>query len=152
MTSYYFIKIFIMAGTKDTAARKRGAAAAALLAATAAAGAAGYYFYASKDAAKHRRIAAKWANDLKNDVVKQAKKVKTINKNTVAKIVDEAAAAYQGVRNLDRGALKRAVAELKNNWDRIEKEIKGAKTPTKKTAATRGAKKVKKTAGGKKSA
>ena len=45
---------------------------AGILAAAAAAGT-GYYFYTSDSAKKNRKIAAKWAGELKRDVIKRAK-------------------------------------------------------------------------------
>lgn len=98
-----------------------GALAAAAIAAVAGAG---YYFYASKDAKKHRRETAKWAKDLKSDVVKRARALKKINRDTVAGIVKQSARAYEGVRNLDRGEIDRAARELKNNWRKIAQELK----------------------------
>ena len=49
---------------------KVAAGVGAGIAAAAAAGA-GYYFYFSKEAKAHRKVAAKWATDLKRDVVAQ---------------------------------------------------------------------------------
>ncbi|MEJ0054085.1 MAG: hypothetical protein WDN10_05205 [bacterium] len=114
---------------------------AATLAAAAAAGA-GYYFYASKDAKKHRKAAVKWAEDLRRDVMKEAKKLKTLDAKTMALIVDEASQAYQAARGIDRKDLKRAADELKANWQRVVL----AKLPAKAKKAVRKAKKaVKKT-------
>lgn len=93
--------------------------------ALAAAAAAGYYFYASKDAAKHRKIASKWAGGLKSDVVREAKKLKNIDRATVAKAVDSATAAYKGVRAVDPKEVMRAAKELKSNWREIVSEVKG---------------------------
>src|ERR1043166_5865619 len=75
-----------------------------LLAGAAAAGAAaaGYYFYAHKNAKKNREAAAKWAVNFKNDVVKQAKQIKTVDRAALVGIVDGVAKAYEGVRSLNR--------------------------------------------------
>ncbi len=97
---------------------------AGVLAAAAASIAAGYYFYASEDAKKNRRIAAKWAEDMKKDVVKRAKALKKIDRATITAIVEQSARAYKGVRNLDRGEIERAAKELKNNWKKIAAELK----------------------------
>lgn len=106
-------------------------AATAATAATAAGVAAGYYFYASANAKKNRKIAAKWANDMKNDVVKQAKKARHINREQLLDIIDNAAAAYETVRTVDRKDLARAARELKSNW----KELTGEVRPLAKGAA-----------------
>lgn len=97
-----------------------------MLAATAAAAglAAGYYFYASKNAKKNRRVAAKWAIDMKRDVVKRAKALKNVDRAAVAAIVEQSARAYKGIRGLDRGEVERAAKELKKNWQKIAAELK----------------------------
>lgn len=94
------------------------------LAAAGAAAAAGYYFYASKDAKKNRKLAAKWANDLKKDVVKEAKKLGDLTPATLATVIDGAASAYRSIENIDRKDLKRAADELKANWEMVKKEAK----------------------------
>ncbi len=111
-----------MTDTKKGGGLGRGVLAAAALAA------AGYYFYASKDAKKNRQIAAKWAGDLKKDVLQRAKALKNVDRAAVAAIVEQSVRAYKGVRNLDRGEIERAATELKNNWKKIASELqkKGA--------------------------
>jgi len=101
----------------------KGVLAAAALAA------AGYYFYASKNAKKNRQVAAKWAVDMKRDVVRRAKALKNVDRAAVAAIVEQSARAYKGIRGLDRGEVERAAKELKSNWQQIAKELKkgGAK-------------------------
>lgn len=111
----------------------------AALAAAGAAAAAGYYFYASENAPKNRKIAAKWAADLKRDVVFEAKKLKKIDKAAVAKLVDKAAKTYAANGpKVDKAALVRAARELKSHWDELRAEaapvVKAAKKAVKKTA------------------
>jgi hypothetical protein len=88
----------------------------------AAAAGAGYYFYGS-EGAKHRAAAAKWANDMKKDVVKEAKKVQKLDQKAMAAIIDRATKAYQGARNVSREDLARAAKELKQNWKEIAGEL-----------------------------
>ena len=96
----------------------KGVLAAAALAAV------GYYFYASKNAKKNRQVAAKWAIDMKRDVVKRAKALKNVDRAAVAAIVEQSARAYKGIRGLDRGEGGRAAKELKKNWQKIAAELK----------------------------
>ncbi len=110
------------------------------IAVAAAAAAAGYYFYGSKDAKQHRKIAAKWATDMKKDVIKEAKKLKNVDAKTIGKVVDSAAAAYYGVQNIDRKDLARAAKELKANWELVRKEAGHA--AKKLSSAKKTAKKV----------
>ena len=106
--------------------------------------AAGYYFYASKDAATHRKAAAKWAGEFKDEVINRAKKLKKIDKKTIAGAVDSAMKAYAGARNLDRKELAQAASELKANWQKMVREMESA---GKEAAGSvkRAAKKAKKT-------
>lgn len=111
----------------------------AALAAAGAAAAAGYYFYASENAPKHRKIAAKWATDMKRDVVREAKKLHKIDKAAVMKIVNEARASYEkNGPKIDKEALMKAATELKKHWDEIRDEadttVKSVKKTVKKTA------------------
>jgi hypothetical protein len=113
---------------------KLAAGAAAGVLAAGAAAAAGYYFYASKGAQKNRKIAAKWAGNLKNDVVKQAKKIKDLDRAQMLAIVDQATTAYKTVRNVDQNDLARAAKELKNNWKELAAELAGGAQKIKKVA------------------
>lgn len=105
---------------------KAAAGIGAGIAAAAAAATAGYYFYFSAEAKAHRRVASKWAADLKREVVKQAKKAKTLERETVEAIVDKAAAAYRGAKSVDASHLVLAAAELKDNWEEIRRELASA--------------------------
>lgn len=132
-----------------TGGSKAGLGIAALAAAGAAA-AAGYYFYASENAPKNRKIAAKWAADMKKDVVREAKKLKKIDKAAVMKLVNQAQAAYtKNGPKIDKEALMKAAAELKKHWDDIRDEadttVKAAKKTVAKTAKKVAKKVAKKT-------
>jgi hypothetical protein len=113
---------------------------AGIAAAAGAAAAAGYYFYASKDAAKNRRKTSKWATELKDKVVKEAKKqskvVAKFDKQAMAVIVDKASKAYEGARNVKREDLMAAANELKQNWQIIQAELVSAAKKGGKVAKT----------------
>jgi hypothetical protein len=109
--------------TKKTSKGEIAAEIGAGLAAAGAAAAAGYYFYGSKAAKKHRKIAAKWAGDMKNEVIREAKQLKKINPKDFAKVVDTVASTYRGVRSVNAADLKRAANELKSNLKMIQREI-----------------------------
>src|SRR5674476_689913 len=85
---------------------------AGLAAAGAAAAAAGYYFYGAKGAKKNRKIAAKWATDMKKEVIKETKKLGATSPKAFANIVDRVAKTYQAARNVDTAEVKRAMKEL----------------------------------------
>src|SRR3989339_269983 len=100
----------------------------------AAAAAAGYYFYASKDAAKNRKKAHKWAADLKTDVMKKAKAIEKLDEKAMKKIIGEASKAYESVASIDKKDLAAAAAELKGNWMEVKKEVEKAGVKSVKSA------------------
>lgn len=119
---------------------------AGVAAATAVAGAAGYYFFASKNAKENRKIAAKWAGDLKKKAVAEVKMLKKATPKAFSAIVDKAAKAYAHV---DAAELKKAARELKANWKQVQAEFAPVKASVKKAAkkvAPKTAKKVAKKA------
>ncbi len=107
---------------KTTAGKIAGEIGAGLAAAGAAA-AAGYYFYGSEKAKQHRKIAAKWATDMKNEVVREAKRLKETTPQQFSKVVDSVAKSYSGVRKINATDVKRAARELKSNWAMVQKEL-----------------------------
>lgn len=109
---------------KKTNAEKTAITIGAGLAAAGVAAAAGYYFYGSKKAKDHRKIASKWASDMKKEVVKESKKLKDISPAEVAAVVDRVVETYKTVRSVDAADLKRAANELKANWEMVKREIK----------------------------
>jgi hypothetical protein len=115
--------------TKKQAA---GLGALAATAVTAGATAVGYYFYASKDAVKHRKIAAKWASSLKDDVIKQARKMKAFDKKMLTAVITEASKKYAAMNAIDKKDVAQAVKELRANWQNVAAEIqRGAKKTAK---------------------
>ena len=137
-------------GGKKMSNLQKAEIGAGVLAAVAAASAAGYYFYGAKDAKKHRNATTKWAKGLKNDVVREAKKLKDLDEKAMAAIVDQAAKAYKGLDDVTPGDLRAAVQELKGNWESVKKELKrttkkassSAKKTVKKAAPKKAAKKT----------
>lgn len=113
--------------------------------ATVAALGAGYYFFGSKNSAQHRKKAVRWANDLKTDVLRGAKKLKKLDEKAYKTIVDESMKAYAGIKSIDKDDLARAGKELKQNWKRVEAEMKRVERGGEKEAK-RVAKKVVRTA------
>lgn len=140
-------------GGKKMSNLQKAEIGAGVLAAVAAAGAASYYFYGAKDAKKHRNATTKWAKGLKNDVVREAKKLKDLDEKAMAVIVDQAAKAYKGLDDVTPGDLRAAVSELKGNWESVKKELKRTvkKAAPKKTAKKAAPKKAVKKAAKKKS-
>jgi len=125
------------AKTKKANTKKVALRIGAGLAAAGAAAAAGYYFYGSKNAKKHRKIAAKWASDMKKEALKEAKKLENASPKAFAAVVDRIAKTYQGARSIKAEDVKRAANELKANWDMIQRETKRtARTSVSRAKAT----------------
>ena len=120
-----------MATKKKASNIVKGVEAGAALAAVGAA-AAGYYFYGTQHAKKHRNAASAWAKGMKADVTKQVKALKKIDAQSVGKIVDQAAAAYQTAKGASKMDVAHAAKELKANWKHIQAEL----APSKKAVAT----------------
>jgi len=96
---------------------------AGVAAAIVAAAAAGNYFYGSKDAEKHRRIAAEWANNFMEDVMEKLKTLKNADQAAVMEMIDKAANFYHEARKAKREDILAADAELKQNWKELKKEL-----------------------------
>jgi glutamate synthase domain-containing protein 3 len=104
------------------------------LAAAAAAGA-GYFFYGSPSATKNRKKVAKWASDIKTDVVKKAKKLEKFDEAAYHKIVDESVKAYKALKKVDPEDVAMLAKELKENWDNVSSEF--ARVAKKKTSVAK---------------
>jgi len=113
-----------MAKKKTSSRGKLAAEIGAGLVTAAAVAAAGYYFYGSKNAKDHRKVATKWAGDMKKEVVRRAKGLKEMTEKDFTKIVNAVANTYRGVKKIDTADLKRAANELKSNWRAVKREIK----------------------------
>ncbi|MHB8660703.1 MAG: hypothetical protein ACYC75_02055 [Minisyncoccota bacterium] len=107
---------------KKTTKGKIAAGMAVGLAAVGALAATGYYFYGSKHAKAHRKITAKWATDMKREVIRETKRLKKVSPREFEKIVDRVASTYRGFRSVNAADLKRATNELKSNWDMVQRE------------------------------
>lgn len=116
--------------------------APALIAAAAGAAAAGYYFYGSKNAAKNRQRAAKWAGELKGEVMQGVRQLQKVDKRQVVALIDAAAGSYEKVRSIRRDDIQRAAAELRENWQRLVSESRVGKGKS----APRGKKRARTTA------
>ena len=90
-----------------------------------AAAAAGVYMMTGKNA-KNRKKVAKWASDLQEDVILDLNKAGKATKATYNKIVDTAAANYQGLKNVSTAELAAVAGELKSSWDNISAELSNA--------------------------
>ncbi len=125
--------------TKPVSKKKVALGVGLGIAAAAAAGA-GYFFFGSKEAAKHRTKAVKWAQTLHADALKKAKKLQKLDEKAWKTIVDESMSAYEKVKSIDKKDLANAAKELKSNWKHVNAELSrvaSKETKVVKKAATK---------------
>jgi len=123
----------------ESKSSKAGKVLAPAVLAAAGLAAAGYYFYGSKDAANHRKIAAKWARELHSDVRTQVNKLKKADRAAVIAVIDRAAKTAKSARELDSKELAKATKELKANWSKLVDSVTVKAAPKKKPAAKKAA-------------
>lgn len=131
-----------MATKKTNKALAVGAGVAAV-----AATAAGIYMLTGKRGKKNRKIAAKWIDDIQDDVISELGKVKNITKSSYHKVVDTAAKNYKGLKNVSAPELAAVAKELKGSWDMISSELAKASKTVRK-AVPKAAKNIAKKATG----
>jgi uncharacterized protein HemX len=113
----------IKMATKKKAVSAKGAGFGLALAAAAAAAAAGAYFVYGKDGAKNRKKISSWALKAKGEVLERLEKMKEVDQQAYAKVVDAVTARYAAVKGVDKAELAQMVRELKGHWDSIAKQI-----------------------------
>lgn len=91
--------------------------------AAAAASAGAYYFYGAKGAAGNRKKAAKWADDMRADVLKKAKKLQKLDEKAYRAIVTESSKAYSTLKSVDPREVAKAAAELKASFLNVKREL-----------------------------
>lgn len=104
--------------------QKQGLAVAGGVAALAAAATA-VYFMTGKNA-KNRKKVAKWANDMRNDVVKELGKASKVSQATYNKAVDTVTKNYKTLKKINTAEVALAASELKKSWDAISSEMEAA--------------------------
>ncbi len=132
---------------KKAVKRNLGVAAAAAAAGVAAAGAGAYYFYASKDAKKHRKVAAAWMLKAEKEIKSQAGKLKdaAMNEKNYKQIVQTVSKKYQQANKVGGAELASFVKNLNGEWKKMKKQA-----PAAKKAVTKAVQKVAKKAAAKK--
>ena len=121
--------------TKSMSKASVGTMVAAGAAVAAAGGALGYYFYGSQDAITNRKTAARWAQKLRSDVVKEIKSLEKINQKQLFAIISSAAGQFESMKKVDSKDVMSAVKELKSHWKDLIEEVKVAPKSVKKQVA-----------------
>lgn len=103
------------------------------VAAAAAAVAGAYYFY-GKHGAKHRRELNQKIASAKQEIERQVKKLKIVNRKTYDSIVTKVSRGYEVAKKVDPEELAMLARQLRGHWDEIRGKFT---TKTKKRARTR---------------
>lgn len=100
-----------------------------------AAGAAGAYFlYGTKEGAKRRKKIKSWAVRMKGDVMKKLENLKEVNEEIYNKVIEEVGEQYKKVKSIDPQEVADLVDEMKRYWKHVKKDLQ---TPAKKKTSTK---------------
>lgn len=101
--------------------------------AAAAAALAGSYFVYGKRAAAHRAQARSWALKAKAEVLEQLENAKEITEPLYEKALATVSRKYKAMKHIDARDVEILIAELKNHWKNIKKDLVTTKKPAKKS-------------------
>jgi uncharacterized protein YfkK (UPF0435 family) len=83
----------------------------------------GYYLYGTKDGKKTRKHMTGWALKMKGEVLERAEKLKDVNKEAYADIIESVQNKYKKLKNIDPTDVSAIAQELLGHWKKIEKEV-----------------------------
>lgn len=86
--------------------------------------AAGTYFLYGKRGARNREAISGWALQLKGEVLEKMEKLKSLDRASYEKLVEDTAERFGRVKRVGASELKIITADLKNAWSHIGKELK----------------------------
>ena len=115
-----------------SATQKIGIGVGLTAAAVSAAGA--YFLYGSKDAKQNRATVKSWALKAKAEVLEALEDAKEMSKEDYEVLVDTVSAAYASAKKASRSDLSSFRKEMKDHWNRIEKEAGTVKKVASKVA------------------
>lgn len=119
------LHIFRMAtNNKKNGGGANGAAKVSIgvgLTAAAVAAAGAFFLYGSKNAAKNRKAVKSWALKAKAEVLEGLEAAKEMTQEEYEQLVDAAAKARAGIKNITKADLADFTREMKDNWRAIAK-------------------------------
>ena len=68
----------------------------------------------------------RWADGLRRSVVERGRMLASLDKETLARLVDDVADTYVSAARMRGSELADAVADLKRNWKRLRDDIREA--------------------------
>lgn len=101
------------------------------LGATAVAAAAAYFLTGERGEKNRKKIKA-WAEEAKNELVKELKGLKQVSKDSYAEMVDEVVGRYKATKGATPRELSALKKELKAHWRNITKHVAGERAEPKK--------------------
>jgi len=104
------------------------------------------YVLFGPDGKKNRKAIRSWSVKMKGEIIEKFENAKELTEPVYHKIIDEAKAKYEKLKNVDPAELEATVNEIKRHWKAIKKEAVGGKKVASKKAVIKKtpAKKLKK--------
>ncbi len=94
---------------------------------------AGAYLMFGPDAAKHRKKVKGWAIKMKGEIIEKMEAAQEVSEPMYHKIVDQVAAKYAKLKDVDKDELMAVVEDVRKQWNKIHKQAKPKKVTKKAT-------------------
>ena len=107
---------------KDTI-HKTGLVGAFLAGAAATAAVGGYLFFGSKQSSRNRKKVDGWIEDAKDEVLKNAKKIKHITREKFDETVDTVTEKYGKLKDVAKEKIDDVREELSDLWEEVKEEV-----------------------------
>jgi len=119
---------------KKSVAKKSNGAAIAVAGLGIAAGAVAAYLLFGPEGKTNRKKVRGWAVKMKGEMIEKFEKAKELNEDVYHKIVDEAAAKYAKIKDVDQKDIEDIVKDARKYWKTLTSEAK-KKVSVKKAAS-----------------
>jgi len=84
----------------------------------------GAYFLSGEKGAKNRKRIYGWTLKMKGEILEKVESMRTIDRGTYLRIVDQVASRYAKMDTVTTSELQHLTVELKNAWAHVNKQLK----------------------------
>ena len=84
----------------------------------------GAYFLSGEKGAKNRKRIYGWTLKMKGEILEKVESMRTIDRGTYLRIVDQVASRYAKMDTITTSELQHLTVELKNAWAHVNKQLK----------------------------
>ena len=84
----------------------------------------GAYFLSGEKGARNRKRVFGWTLKMKGEVLEKIESMRTMDRETYLRIVDQVASRYAKLDNINASEMQHLTVELKNAWAHINKKVK----------------------------